>query len=625
MFESLTLDDCFKSEFWPTLTGFALVVPNDDILPVRAAYNAKTWGIGVNPVTSDEPLWQSLPDCAADALLTGRGVEARRLIMARSESRNVQLRSTSVRGRVQADPMERDPMVTFTEERQRVKMDQSLSDEEQKRLMAALKVVANAGSYGIYSEFNARARRKGESTKVEVFGRKGPFFDRVAAPEDPGRYCFPPFASWITGAARLMLAMLERCVTDLGGTYVFCDTDSMAIVATPQGGLVPCPGGSERLPDGGEAVRALSYSQVDTIQARFDALSPYDPSVVPHLLKLEGQGLCYAVSAKRYALYTLNDEGEPVFDEDHPPSEHGLGHFLNPTDPESPDRSWIKEFWRIIVRKAHGKETVPPPWLSRPTMVRTTVTSSAVRHAFRRLNEGRSYAEQIKPFNFLLTAAGAKPPAGHRGDHFRLVAPYESDPTKWEQAEFIDVHNPDAGTYRITTRDGRPGLARVDTFADVLSKYETHPEAKSLGPDGRPCDKATAGLLQRRPVTVGTIRLIGKESNRLEERQSGELAREEADQWLTTYEDHDEWYRMILPSLKKLSVQQLEKVAGMSPRRLRDALVGRSLPHSARRQVLTAVATADEHHEIVDHGLRSQPGAAVDPISSVSDFPAKPR
>ena len=40
-----------------------------------------------------------------------------------------------------------------------------------------------------------------------------------------------------------MLALLERCVTDLGGTYAMEDTDSMAIVATQRGGLIECPGG----------------------------------------------------------------------------------------------------------------------------------------------------------------------------------------------------------------------------------------------------------------------------------------------------------------------------------------------------------------------------------------------
>ena len=38
----------------------------------------------------------------------------------------------------------------------------------------------------------------------------------------------------ITAAARLMLALLEREVTKVGGSYAFCDTDSLAIVATPR-------------------------------------------------------------------------------------------------------------------------------------------------------------------------------------------------------------------------------------------------------------------------------------------------------------------------------------------------------------------------------------------------------
>jgi len=41
-----------------------------------------------------------------------------------------------------------------------------------------------------------------------------------------------------------MLALLEHCVTELGGTYAMEDTDSMAIVATKRGGFVPCPGGN---------------------------------------------------------------------------------------------------------------------------------------------------------------------------------------------------------------------------------------------------------------------------------------------------------------------------------------------------------------------------------------------
>ena len=82
-----------------------------------------------------------------------------------------------------------------------------------------------------------------------------------ANPEHAGEYCFPPLASLITAAARLMLALLERCVTDLGGTYAMEDTDSMAIVATQRGGLIEFPQGARRR-NGKPAIRPLSWRQV---------------------------------------------------------------------------------------------------------------------------------------------------------------------------------------------------------------------------------------------------------------------------------------------------------------------------------------------------------------------------
>jgi hypothetical protein len=134
--------------------------------------------------------------------------------------------------------------------------------------------------------------------------------------EEPGRFFYPPLAALITAGARLMLTLLERSITDLGGTWAFCDTDSMAIVATEEGGLIPCPGGPHRLADGGAAIRALSWVQVNDVVTRFEALNPYDRAAVPgSILKVEdvnfdpGTGVrrelrCQAISAKRYALFT---------------------------------------------------------------------------------------------------------------------------------------------------------------------------------------------------------------------------------------------------------------------------------------------------------------------------------
>ncbi len=146
-----------------------------------------------------------------------------------------------------------------------------------------------------------------------------PFTCKVRNPERSGEYCFPPLASLITAAARLMLALLERCATDLGGTYAMEDTDSMAIVATQRGGLIECDGGTHRK-RGKAAIKALSWPQVDAIAKRFEALNPYDRTAIPaSVLKIEDDNFdpktgrqrqlwCLAISAKRYTLF-LRDKG----------------------------------------------------------------------------------------------------------------------------------------------------------------------------------------------------------------------------------------------------------------------------------------------------------------------------
>jgi hypothetical protein len=72
-----------------------------------------------------------------------------------------------------------------------------------------------------------------------------------------------------------MLALLDHCVSELHGTYVMEDTDSMAIVATEHGALVPCPGGPFEMADGHAAVRAVPWKEVDEIAERLAKLSPY--------------------------------------------------------------------------------------------------------------------------------------------------------------------------------------------------------------------------------------------------------------------------------------------------------------------------------------------------------------
>src|SRR5258707_1034700 len=57
---------------WPRLAFFASVKPSGDILPVRAMYSETgETNIGLNPLTSTEPIWYAGPDLAASKLARG--------------------------------------------------------------------------------------------------------------------------------------------------------------------------------------------------------------------------------------------------------------------------------------------------------------------------------------------------------------------------------------------------------------------------------------------------------------------------------------------------------------------------------------------------------------------------
>jgi hypothetical protein len=178
-----------------------------------------------------------------------------------------------------------------------------------------LKILANAGCYGIYAEVNRDQLGKNSAKKIGIFSGEESRTEETCIVEPSDPWYFPPVASLITAGGRLLLAMLERMVTDAGSSYFMCDTDSMAIVSSKQGGLVPCAGGPHRTPNGSGAVRALSHKQTQQITERFTALNPYDPKIVNgSVLKIEDinfddeerqrQLYGYGISAKRYALRT---------------------------------------------------------------------------------------------------------------------------------------------------------------------------------------------------------------------------------------------------------------------------------------------------------------------------------
>jgi hypothetical protein len=596
---------------WPRLTGFARVIPDGDVLPLRAKYGSNDWQIGVNHVyAADAPkdgLWYAWPDLVASVLLTGKLPRIVEAFKIEPIGQLEGLKPVMFRGQVPIDPRTQDFFRAVIEERKRFSKREDLDTTERERLDKALKTLGSATSYGIFAQMDRRESDK--KVRLTCYGiDETPYECSVAHPEAPGEYCFPPLAALVTSGGHLLLALLERLVTDRGGTYAMEDTDSMAIVATRRGGLVPCPGGPYTMKDGREAIRALSWEQVREIADLFARLNPYDRKVVPDsILKIEDDNFapktgkqrqlyCYAISAKRYALFLRGKDGEPellrskVNNGEDRWSEHGLGHLLNPTDPNSDDREWIAQAWLRIIRKALGLRTKAPRFENLPAVGRTSVSSPWVMKSFKALNAGKEYRDQIKPFNFLLSAhiAPFGHPIGVDSERFQLIAPFESNPSKWLRLPWIDLYSKAGTRYRVSTSEMHdPMVAELTTYGDVLRAYEFHEEAKCAGSDGEPCGKQTIGVLGRRHVRILTLHFIGKESNLLEDVEAG-LVHDLQDVY-TEYPDarreRETWLREVVPKLKALPLKELQSRTGLSLATLKAVRAGR-MPHPKNRAKL---------------------------------------
>ncbi len=283
------------------------------------------------------------------------------------------------------------------------------------------------------------------------------------------------------------------------------------------------------------AIQALSWKQARAIVQRLEALNPFGSEVKSTFLKIEDENFVdgkqvqlygFGISAKRYCLFTIGSDDELVMRKC---SEHSLKLLLSPEDPEDPDdeeeeerdpnEGWIADTSRRWVAEMLGRAPDPPlPWASRPAVTRVGLSSPHVLKRFVRGTRPKGgYPNQFKPFNFGLGVQVR--PLGHPKDvdpdRCRFVGPFSRDPREWLAAEWVDIDS--KRRVRIATGgEAAPNIAAVKTVGEYLAQYRVHPEAKSAGPDGRPCDHDTTGLLQRRHVTPTHIIHTGKESNRLE-------------------------------------------------------------------------------------------------------------
>ena len=261
--ERTGLDELQSQSTWGEIATLVRVELNADIFPARAAYpRSEQTTIGSN-FLSDGQLWFTLADCIASKLLTGKCPEVLEALSFTPGPIQSGLRPIDIAGNPEycVDPVTTDFFKRVIELRQSVKVAmKAATGNDRDRFHTeqnSLKICANSTSYGIWVEVNVDTRHSRHSATVHS-STCAPFRCQTDKAEMPGTFFHPLLATLITGAARLVLAITERLVTDHELDWSFCDTDSMAI-AKP-----------DKL-DGNEFV-----AHTATIVDWFAQLNPYD-------------------------------------------------------------------------------------------------------------------------------------------------------------------------------------------------------------------------------------------------------------------------------------------------------------------------------------------------------------
>jgi len=496
---SITLDRAFEADKWRDFKFFALVRPDKNIFPVRSVYDGRTQNIGSNYLTSEEPIWFAGPDVIASVLATGKAPQIEKAIRVVPHGKQAGLRPTNLRGMVQIDPRNEDFFRRVVEERKKFPKDDPME--------YFLKIFASSGSYGLFVEVNQK--ELDESIAVGVFSGEHSHEESSKEIEEAGRWYSPILGSLIAAGGRLLLAMLERCVADAKGTYLFCDTDSLCVISSQK---------SEPLHiAGAEGLRTLSWDEVQSIVDRFERLNPYDRRYIKGSIlslvkanhvdsdssKPRRQLYGYSVSSKRYAIYERVGHHDIKVVE---PKAHGLGYLAAPKEEkEGEEGNWIAEAWDWLLRCELGLKCAAPSWLDIPAMMPIVMSTPNI---LQRLDP--------RPFSFLLLPqvdSSGGHPADVDNSRFTLVTSFTSKRSEWLKSECINIF--DGKVYQLALKQ----TAQLDkviprTYAHVLYLYTKHPEAKSLAPDGTPCTCNTRGLLQRSSVTAASRRYVGKETDR---------------------------------------------------------------------------------------------------------------
>ncbi len=525
MVERVELEDCFRPAFWKQLPWFALVEPNEDVVPIRAKYGQREDSaptLGWNFLTSKQPFWVTGPDAIGAKLMGGKTLKIIKAFQVIPHGVQSGLVPVKVYSQMEVDPLRDDLAVKLVELRSSVKT-------ENPKIAGGLKVAANSGAFGIFCRLDVKYLDS--PSPLHVFSGEVTYDtlpDEIW--EQPAEFYCPVIASLVTGGSHLHCAMLERIVRDMGGQIAAMDTDSAMIVSTKDGGLVPCAGGPHKLANyqagsGNAAVRALSFAEVDSIRERFESLNPWRDTLKTPFLKLEKENFdangdrqqlnFYGISAKLYCLFNLDGNGLLV----RKPSGHGLGFLQAPYTIADWQRKtgrkwredlppWIFEGWHLLLSQELGLPHKPPTWLKQPAVMRVPITTPQV---WVRLG---IFKDDLRPFT-VVTVPFPKKELGLLWKGY-FIMPHTERLNDLHGRTMVNIvsgesfHIYDKNSSRLPKP---PGWLSLRTMEDEINHILTRAESKFRTPNGSTCTSTTTGLLVRRHIVAGEFHYIGKEAS----------------------------------------------------------------------------------------------------------------
>ncbi len=215
------------------------------------------------------------------------------------------------------------------------------------------------------------------------------------------------------------------------------------------------------------------------------------------LLKAEKENVWfYGISSKRYELYTYENDKIKFMEDERSFKLHGLGHLKNPFPKDIED--WQAQIWEDILSLHYGyisELDIEDKYSNLYAISRLTVSTSNVLSRFKKVNQGKTWDQQIKPFNFFLVGFQT---IEENDKAVKPLSAFSSNPQSAVYEPFIDYE----------TGEIKEGSHYFKPLSKTIIQYVDHPESKFNG---------EIGILERKHVYADGVIYIGKEANNIDE------------------------------------------------------------------------------------------------------------